>query len=168
MARAAAPSTTTYTDGTVAVDMEPLSLLSGLGTSVPPRRFHTVRYAGALAAASAWGPDIAPKPPTQEPTPATADPEPCEAGEPADTAPGRRSWRAPFVVDVLTCPNCEGRMRLLAVVKEPATMARYRAAVGEKSELPCRSLGRGLGVLEQPHPAPARCWGTGAREPPRG
>ena len=32
-----------YTDGTVAVDMDPLSLLCRLVTSVPPPRFHTVR-----------------------------------------------------------------------------------------------------------------------------
>jgi len=35
-----------YRDGTVAVDMDPLSLLCRLATSVPPPRFHTVRYAG--------------------------------------------------------------------------------------------------------------------------
>ena len=43
---------TPYTDGTVAVDMDPLSLLCRLATSVPPPRLHTVRYAGVLAAAS--------------------------------------------------------------------------------------------------------------------
>jgi putative transposase len=41
-----------YRDGTVAVDMDPLSLRCRLATSVPPPRFHTVRYAGVLAAAS--------------------------------------------------------------------------------------------------------------------
>ena len=56
-----------YTDGTVAVDMDPLSLLCRLATSVPPPRLHTVRYAGVLAAASLWRPRIAPKPPTEEP-----------------------------------------------------------------------------------------------------
>jgi hypothetical protein len=45
-----------YTDGTVAVDMDPLSLLCRLASSVPPPRFHTVRYAGVLAAASPWRP----------------------------------------------------------------------------------------------------------------
>ena len=39
-------------DGTVAVDMDPLSLLCRLAASVPPPRFHTVRYAGVLAPAS--------------------------------------------------------------------------------------------------------------------
>jgi hypothetical protein len=32
-----------YTDGTVAVEMDPLSLLCRLATSVPPPRFHTVK-----------------------------------------------------------------------------------------------------------------------------
>jgi len=43
-----------YRDGTVAVEMDPLSLLCRLATSVPPPRLHTVRYAGVLAAASPW------------------------------------------------------------------------------------------------------------------
>ncbi len=43
-----------YADGTVAVDMDPLSLLCRLATSVPPPRFHTVKYAGVLASASPW------------------------------------------------------------------------------------------------------------------
>lgn len=36
-----------YSDGTVAVDMDPLSLLCRLATSVPPPRFHTARYLAA-------------------------------------------------------------------------------------------------------------------------
>jgi hypothetical protein len=45
-----------YSDGTLAVDMDPLSLLCRLATSVPPPRFHTVLYAGVLAPASPWRP----------------------------------------------------------------------------------------------------------------
>jgi hypothetical protein len=43
-----------YTDGTIAVDMDPLSLLCRLATSVRPPRLHTIRYAGVLAPASPW------------------------------------------------------------------------------------------------------------------
>jgi hypothetical protein len=35
-----------YADGTIAVDMDPLSLLCRLATSVPPPRRHTIRYSG--------------------------------------------------------------------------------------------------------------------------
>ena len=51
-----------YADGTVAVEMDPLSLLCRLATSVPPPRFHTIHYAGVLAAASPWRSRISAQP----------------------------------------------------------------------------------------------------------
>jgi hypothetical protein len=45
-----------YSDGTIAVDMDPLSLLCRLATSVAPPRLQTIRYAGVLAPASPWRP----------------------------------------------------------------------------------------------------------------
>jgi hypothetical protein len=69
-----------YTDGTIAVDMDPLSLLCRLATSVPPPRFHTVKYAGVLAPASPWRSRVAPPSP--------------EAGGACDEPSPVRSWRA--------------------------------------------------------------------------
>ena len=66
-----------YTDGTIAVDMDPLSLLCRLATSVPSPRFHTVKYAGVLAPASRWRARIAPKP---HPEPAASTEEPASPG----------------------------------------------------------------------------------------
>ena len=43
-----------FSDGTVAIDLDPPSLLCRLAATVPPPRFHTVRYAGVLASASKW------------------------------------------------------------------------------------------------------------------
>jgi hypothetical protein len=51
-----------FSDGTGAVDLDPLSLLCRLVALVPAPRFHTVRYFGVLAAASKWRPPIVPKP----------------------------------------------------------------------------------------------------------
>jgi hypothetical protein len=53
-----------FSDGTIAIDLDPLSLLSRLAAAVPYPRFHTVRYSGVLASASKLRPMIAPK---QEP-----------------------------------------------------------------------------------------------------
>ena len=105
-----------YRDGTVAVDMDPLSLLCRLATSVPPPRFHTIHYAGVLAAASPWRARVTP------PLPPTAE----------DVEPEKR-----------VRPSCQRRMRLLAVVKNPAGIARYLAAAGELTEVPSRAPGRG-------------------------
>ena len=48
-----------------------------------------------------------------------------------------------FAIDVLVCPNCQGRMKLIAVVKNPISIARYLEAAGEPTEVPRRSPGRG-------------------------
>jgi hypothetical protein len=74
---------------------------------------------------------------------------PAATDKPGRTGPsgGYRPWAEllarTFAVDVLTCPSCQGRMRLLAVIKEPASIARYLAAVGEATEVPRRSPSRG-------------------------
>ena len=63
-----------------------------------------------------------------------------------------------FAVDVLACHNCQGRMKLLAMVKEPASIVRYLATAGEPTEVPSRSPGRGPPYMEEP-----RAQATGAR-----
>jgi len=66
---------------------------------------------------------------------------------PAGGRPSYRPWTELLArasaVDVLACPKCHGRMRLLAMVEEPANVARFLAAVGEATEGPARSPGRG-------------------------
>jgi len=47
-----------------------------------------------------------------------------------------------FAVDVLACPRGQGRMKRLALVKGPASIARHLAAAGEATEVPRRSPGR--------------------------
>src|SRR5450432_423979 len=70
--------------------MAPLSLLCRLATSVPPPRFHTVKYAGVLAPASPWRARIAPRPAL-----APHDPDAPAARELEDDAkPERGGYRA--------------------------------------------------------------------------
>ncbi len=134
-----------YADGTVAVDMDPLSSLCRLATSVPPPRFHTVKYSGVLASASPWRRRIGPRSRSTgelaKPTAATEAPTtPRKRG-------GYRPWadllRRTFGVDVLQCPKCEGRMRLLAMVTEPKGVARLLEKLGEPTDVPARSPSRG-------------------------
>ena len=130
-----------FADGTLAVEMDPLSLLARLAACVPPPRFHTVRYAGVLAPASRWRKRIAPEPP----------PVPAPALEAEDAPPKRagtyRPWaellKRTFGFDVLACKTCGGRMKLLAVVTDPGSVARYLETIGEPSDTPARSPSRG-------------------------
>jgi hypothetical protein len=132
-----------FSDGTVAVDLDPLSLLCRLVALVPAPRFHTVRYFGVLAAAAKWRPLVVPKP-----LPPVAD-------EAASCAPGSssscpesvgahyRPWaellRRTFAVDVETCPRCGGRMRLLAVITDLTQVARFLHHRREPTEPPARA-----------------------------
>ena len=51
-----------FSDGTVAIDLDPLSLLLRLCAAVPAPRFHTIRYCRVLASGSKLRPKIIPKP----------------------------------------------------------------------------------------------------------
>ena len=42
--------------------------------------------------------------------------------------------RRTFAEDVLVCPRCQGRMRLVAAVKNAAEATRFFAAVAERSQ----------------------------------
>ena len=51
-----------YRDGTYAVDMDPLSLLCRLATSIPPQQRHTVHCGGVLAPVAKLRPSVVPPP----------------------------------------------------------------------------------------------------------
>jgi hypothetical protein len=67
--------------------------------------------------------------------------------EPPRRGGGYRPWAEllarTFAVDVLACPRCQGRLKLLAMLTDPASIARYPAAVSEATEAPRRSSSRG-------------------------
>lgn len=128
-----------FADGTTAIELDPLSLLCRLAASVPPPRFHTVKYAGVLAPASRWRKRIVPRPKET-----TTERE-------HDDAPKRRGSYWPwalllartFELDVLECPTCHGRMRLVALVTKEDEVRRFLAALDEDLDVPTRSPCRG-------------------------
>ena len=68
------------------------------------------------------------KPPTEEPAAARAEPD--RTGPAGGDCPWAELLARAFAVDVLRCPSFQGRMRLLAVIKEPARIARYPQVQG--------------------------------------
>ncbi|MBX3206000.1 MAG: transposase [Labilithrix sp.] len=135
-----------FSDGTFAVDLDPLSILTRLCASVPPPRFHTVRYAGVLASASKLRSRILPEPPEKHTAPA----EGVVQTDAQDRRPRRcryRPWAElmmrTLAVDVLCCPRCSGRLRLVALMTEPKEIRSYLRALGDATEAPARSPARG-------------------------
>jgi hypothetical protein len=100
-----------------------------------------VKYAGVLASASPLRSRIAPVPAV-----VAAQGDDGEA-----LVPERRGTYRPwaellkrtFDFDVLQCPSCGGRMKLLALVTAPKSIARYLRAAGEPTDVPRRSPSRG-------------------------
>jgi hypothetical protein len=121
--------------------MDPLSLLCRLAAAVPPPRFHTVRYAGILAPASKLRPRILPKPPATS----TNDIEP--RTQPKRGGSRYRPWaellKRCFSIDVLRCPSCSGRMRLVALITDPKQVRRFLHGIGEPTDAPARQPARG-------------------------
>ncbi len=128
-----------FADGTVAIDLDPLSLLSRLAASVPAKRTHTVRYAGVLASASKVRSRIVPVPPV----PPAVDDDECK---PKPSGCRYRTWAellGTLGIDGLACPKCAGRMRVLALVREAHDIKRTLQAMGEATVAPARAPARG-------------------------
>jgi hypothetical protein len=98
-----------------------------------------VNYAGVLAPASPWRSRLSP----QSPEAADAGDEPVRPAHAGAYRPWAELLARTFAVDVLACPKCQARMKLLGLVKNPAIISRTLATVGEASEVPRRSHGRG-------------------------
>src|SRR5450759_1353107 len=138
-----------FRDGTVSVEMDPLSLVSRLATSVHPPRFHTVRYGGVLAPHATWRPLVIPppRPPAVEDAghslPMTTNAPP----RPPSHRCGHIPWHVLMLrtlhIDVETCPKCGGKLKLIALVQDPEGIARYLRHLGLPTEAPAMAAARG-------------------------
>jgi hypothetical protein len=136
-------------------ELESVQKLCRLVASFPPPRFHTVKYAGVLAPASPWRERIGPRPAKPE-EPAKADDEPVPKRKRGGYRPWAELLRRTLAIDVLECPTCKGRMKLIAMITEPKSVARFLAALGEPVDVPGRSPSAHVApaVLEEHRPAP--------------
>ena len=138
-----------WRDGTTHLIFEPLELLEKLAALVPPPRFHLVRYHGVLAPSAAWRDLVIPESETDEALmhancPAAGKQLATEhAGkgrEKRGCRPRNYSWaelmRRVFSVDVLTCPCCGARMRLVAASHPPEAIRKILECLGLPSRPP--------------------------------
>jgi hypothetical protein len=97
------------------VVMERVELLEKLAALVPRPFYHVIHYYGVLAPTAKWRPQIVP----------AADPAPCSHA--AESGPKSRkrnyTWAQlmarTFAIDVLECPRCRGRMKIVAAIESP-------------------------------------------------
>ncbi|MDH5640369.1 MAG: transposase [Nitrospira sp.] len=114
----------------------PVDFLAKLATLIPPPRKHLTRYHGVFAPNHPWRPDIVPGAPPDSGAPGKGSQdssppvEPTQQHErvPATVLARRLDWAAlmlrVFAIDVLQCPRCTGRMRVIALITEPTVIRR--------------------------------------------
>ena len=154
-----------FRDGTYAIDMDPLSLLCRLATTIPPPRMHVVHYAGVLAPAAKLRPLIVPPPP---PSPEG------DAAKPKDKLPTHRCAYIPWAIlakktfkeDIDICPKCGGKMKLKSLVQKPENIARFLRHLGEPTEPPPLAVPSGPRACP-PCPCPTRLRRARRRREPR-
>jgi hypothetical protein len=123
---------------------EPLELLERLAALIPPPRIHQVRYHGILGPAARERRFIVPAsvdsypertcPPAEAPTP-EGGPIPKKAAT-KPNLPWAELIRRVFSVDVLECPSCGGRMRILAAIQTPGAIRAILEHLGLPSRAP--------------------------------
>ena len=138
-------------------------MLEKLAALVPAPKAHLVRYAGVLAPAAKWRALIVPghsslsvedsvlhsgceksgwgTEPPLAPSLANSEPKPAAVLQPSAAQHGRNySWadlmKRVWALDVLECPRCQGRMRIVAAIHPPDATRKILNCLGLPSRTP--------------------------------
>jgi hypothetical protein len=130
-----------WRDGTTHILFEPVELLERLAALTPRPRVNLLLYHGVLAPRAAWRRRIVPAAP---PGDMAVDNRPGARANPTWADLMRRS----FGFDVLACPRCPGRLRLIALIQQPAVVQRILRHLGLSTDVP----------VPLPSRAPPRLW----------
>ena len=132
-----------WAGGTTHVTFEPTAFLERLAVLVPLPRINLLLYHGVLAAHAAWRAEIVARAPAGGAAAAGAESDHAAATSPN---PAGRRWadlmRRAFEIDVLACPRCGGRLRLVALLEAGPVTARILRHLGLRSEVPAARTAR--------------------------
>jgi DNA-directed RNA polymerase subunit RPC12/RpoP len=131
-----------WADGTTSIVFDPVEFLGRLAVLVPRPRVNLVLYYGVLGARAASRPEVVPRPASG--LGSTFDPmeEACPSAS-QETVRSRargQCWAAlmkrTFGYDVLDCPRCGGRLRLIALIEHAAVIDRILRHLCLPTDLP--------------------------------
>ena len=110
---------TPWQNGTTHVIFDPLEFMARLAALVPVPRANLIHYYGVLAPAAKWRASIVPESPEIEAGTCCHQNDRNEKkGRPRNYAWASLMSRV-FEIDVLKCPDCSGRLRILAAIHPP-------------------------------------------------
>ena len=134
-----------WSDGTPHVIYEPMELIERLAALVPPPRFNITRYYGVLAPAATFRPTIVSDDRTifvSTHSGCRTNEETPKSGSVKSSSKGRKnySWAQlmmrVFELDVLACPRCGGRMRILCAIHPPDAIQKILGCLGLPTRAP--------------------------------
>ena len=130
---------TAWADGTRHLIFEPLELLEKLAAITPRPRINLVLYHGVLAPHAGWRPrvvayGVVPAAASLPPSPSAHAPEETTSPKPPRHWAWANLMRRAFDIDVLACPRCRGRLRLIATVEDPDAIRQILAALAPSAD----------------------------------
>lgn len=116
----------------------------------------SIAYFGVLAPGARWRrhvvrdrSDLAPEPPPAQGSAGEAQQSKRSPEQELELRERRLTWaqllQRVFLLDILECPRCRGRRKLIAVIADPEVAERFLASLG----LPTRSPPRSRAVSEE-------------------
>ena len=121
---------------------DPVEFLGRLAVLIPRPRINLILYHGVLAPRAAWRSAIVPRlaVPGGEVAARVADATSADAEAVAGRRARGQTWAAlmarTFGLDVLACPRCGGRLRLVALIEQRAVIDRILRHLGLPTEPP--------------------------------
>ena len=119
-----------WSDGTRAVELEPLALIARMAALVPPPKRHLTRYFGVLSSHAAARSAVVPAP--------AAAPVPAEQDQPASTSkyiPWAELLRKTFGFEIV-CSKCHTQLRLIALIKTESVAQKILKAMHLPTDIP--------------------------------
>ncbi len=125
-----------WSDGTTHLLFEPIEFLEKLSAIIPRPHINLIIYSGVLAPNAKrrkqvvnWGRE-----------PIAQSEEEAESSKPHQPPPRSLNWadlmmRA-FLIDVLCCPHCHGRLRPISIIKDDAVIEKILDHLGLPTKLP--------------------------------
>ena len=121
-----------WSDGTSYIVLSGHELMEKLASIVPPPRANTTGYHGILAPNSKRRAKVVPAENNGN--------TPSEERKKSGSTKYRLTWAAllarVFQIDVSVCPVCQGKMRIIAFITDPASVRRYLKGEGLPTEPP--------------------------------
>ena len=135
-----------WRDGTTDVVFDPVEFLGRLAVLVPRPRINLMLYHGVLGPRAAWRADVVRRQTSGDGRDAELEESSTEQTREADAKETTRRqargqcWASlmarTFGFDVLACPRCGGRLRLIALIEEAAVIGRILRHLGVPTEIP--------------------------------